>query len=318
MKKILKVMGLFFKKTHMKFLCVVISLVLLASGVFFFENSLGRLVESCRDIGNSFFYSFCNLFKLDVTVDVTVNTVSDPAYLNLRTLYNMSIRWLCSVLKIEAQRVPILVPGEPVTVWEKFQEFWNKYWPTFIDTKTMLIYWYSLMYWLSIVLTVVMYVVPIFILIKKAFVKIYFKDKPLIRENFNFCASHETKPLRVWNFIYRAIFCPVGRWFLAFFDYVKKREALWSFWLLLALIYLNVFAIIFDALAYYIYFAAAQELQTLGFQFYKLYIDLHSLWKSAGICSWVALFVLFFNKKSIDKAVWEERTRLLQGGDEEC
>ena len=77
MKKILKVMGLFFKKTHMKILCVVISLVLLASGVFFFENSLGRLVESCRDISTSFVYAIVSLFKLDVEYVNNVTLIND-------------------------------------------------------------------------------------------------------------------------------------------------------------------------------------------------------------------------------------------------
>ena len=53
--------------------CIIITLGIIALGLFRFFDCIGRIIESCRDFGLSVAYYFCELFRLPHDIAPTVN-----------------------------------------------------------------------------------------------------------------------------------------------------------------------------------------------------------------------------------------------------
>ena len=64
--------------------CGIITIVILAMGFFRFPNALGRLIESVRDFGVSIAGLFCEVFDIDYDFTITVNTLPDYDFLNVK------------------------------------------------------------------------------------------------------------------------------------------------------------------------------------------------------------------------------------------
>ena len=54
-------------------ICIAITLGFIALGVFVFFGAVGRLIESCRDVGLSAGFYFCELFQIPHNITPTVN-----------------------------------------------------------------------------------------------------------------------------------------------------------------------------------------------------------------------------------------------------
>ena len=95
MKRFFKAIGGHFREKYLHYVCAVITLGLIALGFFRFPNAIGRLVESCRDLGLSVAYTFCELCGIDVEIKATVNDLPDYSYLNLQDLFTQAKEWFC-------------------------------------------------------------------------------------------------------------------------------------------------------------------------------------------------------------------------------
>lgn len=281
MGKILRAISGHFRSKYLHYVCALITLGLLVLGVFRFPNAIGRLVESCRDFGLSVAYTFCDIFDIETNITATVNDLPDYSFLNLQDLLAKVKEWVLSLFgstpvvpepPIDTPPLPEVptppTPDVPLpSKWEIFKENWALYWQAFVDPINLLLYWYYILWYLSIAVTVVMIVVPAWIGIKKLFPKLYFRPK--VKERIT-----ETLPLRIWNWVYYHSLFYVGLFFLDLYHFVKEHEDLFNFWKLLLLLYFNVLTIVIEFMAYYVYFAVAQEFSTLYQQFYKLALDL--------------------------------------------
>ena len=67
-KKVLKAIGGHFRDKYLHYVCAIITLGLIALGFFRFPNAIGRLVESCRDLGLSVAYTFCDLCGIETEI----------------------------------------------------------------------------------------------------------------------------------------------------------------------------------------------------------------------------------------------------------
>ena len=102
-------------------------------------------------------------------------------------------------------------------------------------------------------------------------------------------------------------------WFVALFDFVKAREELYQFWLLLVLLYFNVLTIFIEFCAYYVYFAVSFDSVNLYRQVYKLCLDLSAVFSVLGLFSWTTIVILILKRKSEDL----EYERMMNGEVEE-
>lgn len=302
MKTILKKISGHFRENGYYYLYTVLTLGLLALGVFCFPNAIGRLVESGRDLGLSVAYVFCDLFEIEANITPTVNNLPDYSFLNVQ-------EWLQSLFEKPSAPPAPSVPSVPSTPpaplpsdWEIFKEKWSLYWEAFIDTRNMLLYFYYVLYYVSLAVTVLMFAIPAWFGIKKLFKKYYFreprKSETEEEQKDETRPIKESKPLRFWHWLYFHTVNPVIVWLARFFLFVKERDELWQFWLLLLLLYFNVFTVFIELGAYYLYFAVSFDFISLYQQVYKLILDLSALFSMLGAVCWITVIVLALRKKS--------------------
>ena len=308
MRTLLRRIGGHFRKKQFYYVCTIITLGLLALGRFCFPNAIGRLVESCRDFGLSIAYVFCDWFHIEAETPPTVNNYPDYSFLNVQ-------EWLYSLFNQS------FTPSAPSLAlpfdWDLFKEKWSAYWQAFIDTENITLYLLYLAYYATIAVPVLMFGIPIWKGVKKLFNKYYFKE-PRHSETEEE-QQDETRPikesrlLRAWHWFYFTILVRIGMWFVALFDFVKAREELYQFWLLLVLLYFNVLTIFIEFCAYYVYFAVSFDFVNLYRQVYKLCLDLSAVFSVLGLFSWTTIVILILKRKSEDL----EYERMMNGEVEE-
>ena len=308
MRTLLRRIGGHFREKQFHYVCMIITFGLLALGIFRFPNAIGRLVESCRDFGLSIAYVFCDWFDIEAEITPTVNNYPDYSFLNVQ-------EWLYSLFN-QSSMPSTPSPTLPLD-WDLFKEKWVAYWQAFIDTDNIMLYLLYLAYYITLLAPILMFGIPIWFGVKKLFNKYYFKEPryPETEEE----QQDETRPikesklLRAWNWFYFTILVRIGMWFVALFDFVKAREELYQFWLLLVLLYFNALTIFIEFCAYYIYFAVSFDFVNLYRQVYKLCLDLSAVLSVFGLFSWTTIVILILKRKSEDL----EYERMMNGEVEE-
>ena len=306
MKVFLRRIGGHIREKQYTYVCVMITLGLLALGLFRFPNAIGRFIEACRDFGLSIAYVFCDWFDIELNFTVTVNDYPNYSFLNVK-------EWLLSLFdRSDMPSIPSTpgapsAPSTPSTPsapipsdWEVFKMKWSAYWKAFIDTDNMLLYLYYVLYYITLISPIIMFGIPLWFGVKALFNKYYFSE-PRKAETDEERKDEtrlikESKPLQLWHWIYFTIFVRIGLWFVGLFDFVKAREDLYQFWLLLALLYFNVFTIFIEFCAYYIYFAVSFDFVNLYRQIYKLYLDLYPFVTFMPFCGWFILAYVVLDK----------------------
>ena len=269
-----------FKKAQYVYICVFITVYILSLGITNFPSFLGRLVESCKDFGLSIAYAFCDLFNIENNISPTVNVYPNYNFLNVRN-------WVYSLFKIETtptiSNPTTFIPSE----WEMFKVNWGIYWKRFATKRVFFSYLIEVITWLCWLCTFLMIVLPALYGLFKLFKKVYFKPK---LSN----VAKDSRPLRSWRWFYRRIFKPIKGWFLGLFSFIRERENLYKFWLLIALLYFNVFTILLEFIAYYIYFAISFDVVNIYRQVYKLFLDLWAFFSFFPWWGYVVIALVIF------------------------
>lgn len=290
-------------------ICAVITVGLLCLGFFRFPNALGRLAEGGRDFGISGAYAFCDWFKIEAEIPITVNDYPDYSFLNVKEC-------LYSFLENPPATSETLPSTTLPAEWETFKANWDMYWERFINKENLILYGYYLLYLLTLITPFVMFLIPIIVGVKKLLNTFYFRQNPTPETDEERAEETrqivESKPLQLWHKFYFKVLLKIGLWFLALFNHIRERKGLWRFWLLLALLYFNVLAIFFEFCAYYVYFSVSFDFINLYRQVYKLCLDLYPLFTSISNVAWLVILILIFRKCARDYAWRElERSRLL-------
>ena len=298
MKVLLRKIGKHLYERQYAYICAFITLGLLVLGFFAFPNALGRMVESVRDIGYSIVYVVCDLCSIEVDIPVKVNDYPDYNFLNVRS-------WVYSLFEESA-----IAPTYKVLFWEDIVAGWKKYWTAWIDTDNMLLYVYYVEYYVVTFLPIIILALPISWGVKKLFNKYYFKEKRKKKEEAPAPLERleESRLLRAWHWFYFNVIERVELWFCSLYAYVRDREELYQFWLLLLFLYFNVFTIMFEFAAYYLYFAVSLDALSLYRQGYKLWLDLSGVVAFIGWISWITLFILVLKSRVRE---WEFRSAVL-------
>ena len=289
------------------YVCGIITIVILAMGFFRFPNAFGRLVESVRDFFVSLAHLFCEMFDIDHNFTVTVNTLPDYNFLNVK-------KWGYGLFhKTPANTY---TPSLPIPeTWEEFKSLWVKYWQAWATSRNFFTYLY---YTLNVIWTIwiiSIFVVPLCWVIKKLFNKYYLREKPLPKkENEEEQPPQkepeitDSKPLQLWHRFYFAVILRIRLWFVGLLDFIRERDSLYSFWLLCAMLYFNVFTIIVEFFAYYVYLIPTMDFTTLYMQVYKLFLDLCALWDFVSVIGWIVIAYLAVDKFA-KYVYWEQVER---------
>lgn len=281
------------------YVCGIITIVILAMGFFRFPNALGRLIESVRDFGVSIAGLFCEVFDIDYDFTITVNTLPDYDFLNVK-------KWGFGLFgKTPANSYTPSLPF-PET-WEEFKAAWVKYWRAWADLYNFLMYVYHTLnvLWALWIISVV--VVPLCFLIRALFMKFYFREKPRPKNEGDSPPPDvdepeitDSKPLQLWHRFYFNVVLRVVAWFVRLYYFIKERDTLWGFWLLCALLYFNVLTIAVEFISYYVYLVYTIDFTTLYLQVYKLCLDLWAFCSFMPFIGWVILIIVLLE-------VWSRR-----------
>ena len=227
--------------------CAVITLAFFALGVFEFFGSVGRIIEAGRDFGLSVAYYFCQICGLPHNITPTVNDFPKIPFFGFMG-------------GSQAPAVP--VPED----WQGFTEKWAAYWQLWANGENSLSYLSFLGRLLLILSQSLLIIIPVVLLAYMLFRRLL--------KNYNNDYDKDSVPLRVFKRISSVTYRPAKAWLLRFISFVRENGVYWKVWLALWLFYFNVFTIVLEFIAYYLYLVSSFDFTTIYKQVYKLILDL--------------------------------------------
>lgn len=246
------------KVDYRHIICIIITLGVVALGVFRFFDSIGRIIEVCRDFGLSIAYYFCELFMMPHNIIPTVND-----YANYDLIYN----------PFGGISPSISLPDS----WEGFKVKWGEYWQAFASKENLDGYFAWLgdfLYAFSLVILICLPLVIILILVSR---------KLLNKQNNDW--GEDTGPLKLFKAAANHTYRPAKEWLADFSHFVAEHKAYWGIWLALFALYFNIATIFIEFLAFYFYFVVSFDFVSIYRQVYKLACD---LWVPFNFLPWWA------------------------------
>ena len=238
---------------------VIISIAFLAFGVVFRQSYL-RFVETCRDLGLSVAYYFCELFGVEYAFTPTV------------TEYSAVMQW------------DILLPSD----FAGFIAAAGRYFSLLFSGGNFAGYWAKVGSALEGVAKVLIIALPCVILLVIIVRAIY--RRPNTKHN------HDTLPLRVFKRLAKRTYQPIKRGIKSYLAFLKWHLWIVVCWVILWVFHLNLASVVMAFFAYYFYFVLSFDVGNLYVQVCKLLIDLqvifrHFPWWSIATIAW-----LIFNR----------------------
>ena len=251
-------------------ICVLITLGFVALGIFRFIGCIGRMIESVRDFGLSIAYYFCEIFETPHNITPTVNKLPKIPFFDFPS------------------QIPV-VPSVPLPDdWEKFKTKWSAYWRLWA-TKDNFFGYLSVVGNVFYVLSkVIVIIIPFILLVWLVFRRL------LKTQNNDY--DRDSKPLTIFKGIMSHTYIPIKTRLIDFISFVKEHKNYYVTWLFLWALYFNVFAIIIEFIAYYLYFVVSFDFLNLYRQVYKLFIDLSAAFTFIPLWAWVVVGLIALDK----------------------
>ena len=241
-------------------LTVLLSLCFILLGVFCFNTSYLRLLESLGDLWQSVKFYGSKIFGFEYNGVPSVTEFSEVMKWNIFLPEDLS------AFKEQAgSYFKLLFSAENLSSYGKFV---GEILLTFMK-----------------ILAIALPCIVIFILLLKRLYK-----------NSNNNYNKDTVPLRVFKWISNYTYQPIKRCVTAYIKFLKDHNFIWILWLILWAIQLNLATIIVAFFAYYFYFVMSFDFATIYIQFAKLFIDLQVVIKSVPIAVWLVLGYVMFAK----------------------
>lgn len=240
--------------------CLLVTLGVVACGVFVFPNAFSRLVESVKDFGLSVAYFFCETFGIEYGFTPTVN--------ELPTL----------------QIIPSLGGGATTTLpetWDGFKSNWGTYWQLWATSDNFIGYLLYVSDLLFTLCKVIIIALPI-ILFFYVYLSRYLKN-----ENNDY--DKDSRPLKAFKWFTAHVYTPVKTWVIGMYCFIRERKGYWVTWLCLWLFYFNAFTIVIEFFAFYFYFMGSFDISSIYRQVYKLCLDLWAIFDFIPVWAWVVV-----------------------------
>ena len=256
------------KVDYRHLICILITLSFLALGLLKFFGCIGRIIEGGRDFGLSVAYYFCELFQVPHNITPTVN-----GYPNYDIIHNPFGGISPSVTLPES--------------WEGFKVKWGEYWQAFVSADNINGYLAALGDFLYALCIVILVAVP-FILILALLLR-----RVMRQENNDY--GEDTKPLKVFKAVSRFTYRPAKAWLASFFVFVREHRVYWVIWMCLWGLYFNLFVVVLEFFAFYLYFAVSFDFVNIYRQIYKLALDLWVPFNFFPLWVWAIAALLLIN-----------------------
>ena len=250
---------------YLHIFCVATTVGFILCSVFVFPSAFKRLLEGGRDFGVSVGYFFAELFGKTDTVTPTVTQLPDMDNLPVLT-------------------IPETLEGFKIKLQEYFVLF---------KSNSNLYKYFMFLDKVFLVLTKGLLLVIPFVLLVYLLFQQYLKT-----ENNHY--DKDSKPLKIFKKAVQRTYAPLKKQVLGFVDFLKNNKAYYIVWLLIWAYNLNLFTILLEFLAYYLYFALSFRVDTLYMQIYKLFLDLYVPLRFVPLWVWIIAGVIvldIFRKK---------------------
>ena len=264
MKRIKGIIALvkdFFKKLNYRhYICVGITAAFVLISVFVFPHAFGRVGESFRDIGNSAVFYVNFLFSLDLHGSITVTQYS---------------------------AMPFEMPFNLPNTWEEFKLAWAQYWQIVFTPENLQAYLkllVDILYYLSKIVLCVLPVIALFVLVKL-----------LLPRNQNNDYNKDSKALKAWKRFEKVVYVPVKTWVQDFVRFTAEHGAYVKLWFAIWAFNFNLFSILLEFIAFYLYFVASFAVLDIYKQALKLLIDLSVAINFIPLVGWLFLGWLLMN-----------------------
>ena len=247
------------------YISFIITLGVVALGIFCFPNAIPRLIEACTDFGLSCAFYFCEVFSDSNPIMPTVNEIQ-------------SWQWVPS----KYQPLTVL----PFT-WEEFKVAWGQYWKTFANWETVKAYFVGVGLVLSYVAQGLLIIMPFVLLLYMVF------SRSMKTQNNDY--DKETWFLRLCKRIAKYTYRPVVKWIKGYIEFLKEKRFWWKLWVFLFAFYFNFFTIFIEFIAFYLYFITAFDFVNIYRQVYKLMLDLTPMIRFIPVVLWVVIGVFLLS-----------------------
>ena len=251
------------KKIHyFHYINVAITVAFFCFTFFKFSDVFIRLKESFIDLWTSLCFYFVQLLELDFTVTPTVN--------------NFSI----------VKTAPLF--GLPET-WEEFSVSWNNYWQVWSSQENFTAYIVFLgngLFNLSRILLLV--VVPLVVVLIVLF------RRYLNTQNNDY--NVESKQLKIYKKISAKVFTPIKNFIKSYINFTTDNSKYYKIWLFIWALNFNLFVILIEFIAFYLYFVVSFDLLNIYRQFYKLFCDLTVMINFVPAIVWIIVGLFVFDR----------------------
>ena len=234
---------------------IFIALVLL--GVFVFNISYLRLIESGRDFGMSIAYYFVKLFDLPYDIAPTVINYSAVIPDNPK------------------------LPSTPTEVGAGITD----YFAVFFDADNFRAWGIATSKFITMALLIVLPCILLLVMLIRA---VYG------RCNNNY--DRDTLPLRIFKRISNTVYEPTRNFVVGYIHYIRRHRWITRLWLVVIALHLNLITIIVEFFAFYFYFAVSIDVGSIFPQVRKLFIDITPFWKVFNVWGIMIVALWLFNR----------------------
>jgi hypothetical protein len=177
-----------------------------------------------------------------------------------------------------APSVPI-----PETLLE-FKENWSAYWRLWATWSNVAAYLRRLsdvLYYLSRFLLLALPIFVLFVLLSR---------RILQTENNDY--GKESKSVKAFKRLSDVTYRPVKAFVSSMIEFLKAHSVYPKIWLALWFFYFNAFTIVIEFIAYYLCFIISFDVVSLYRQFYKLFLDLWTVFEFIPVWVWVIIGII--------------------------
>ena len=234
-----------FLKNYRHIICITVTAVLALLGVFVFSGSVWRVIESGRDLGLSVAFTVLDLFDLSDKIT--------PLWTSLPT----TAPW--------ADSLPVHIPKIflPET-WVEFEKKWEEYWTVWANWRTVL------QYVLFLIKTALNLITLFYYLFLLGLLGKFLWKRYLNKHNND--DDKESKSLLSFKRTMDVTYCRVRRFFVDLYVFIKNSDY-WRIWAFLLALYVGLFSILLETLAFLFYFTATFDFVSIYHWAYRLIYD---------------------------------------------
>ena len=250
-----------FLRNYRHIICITVTAVFILFGVFVFNGSAWRFVESGKTLVNSIAYAVLDLFDLSYIIE--------PMWTSLP----QTPPW-AGVLPA---RVPKIFLPE---TWAEFGTILSRYGELLIDWRMLLQYLLFLLKTFLNIITIFYYMFLLTLLVKALW-------KRYLTKHSN-DDDKESKSLKYYKRAVDVTIRPIRRFFVDLYVFIKNSYY-WHVWALLLCLYGGVFSIAMETFAFLFYFTTTFDFTSIYYWVYKVVYDI------AGFFEMIpALFTIIF------------------------